>query len=58
MTAGEILILCLVLFDFIATSMLVFAVSKVRADQSVELGILKWLWEKELRRQNERKAGK
>ena len=54
MTAGLVLIAALVAMDVLLTFWALYALAKIRSDQGVELGLLKWLWEKELKREKEK----
>ena len=54
MTAGLVLIAALVAMDVLLTFWAVVGLAKIRSDQGVELGLLKWLWEKELKREKEK----
>lgn len=54
MTAGMVLLGSLVGLDVLMTGWALYALSNVRADQSMELGMLKWLWERQLRMDNQK----
>ena len=54
MTAGLVLIAALVAMDVLLTFWAIIGLGKMRQDQQVELGLLKWLWEKELKREKEK----
>lgn len=54
MTAGMVLLGSLVGLDVLMTGWALWALGNVRGDQQMELGLLKWLWEKELTKQKEK----
>ena len=54
MTAGLVLIAALVLMDVLLTGWAIVGLAKIRQDQGVELGLLKWLWERQLRKDNQK----
>ena len=57
MTAGGILIASLLAIDVLMTGYAIIGLGKIRMDQQVGLGILKWLWQKELKKEmKERKT--
>ena len=52
--SGTSLILCLIGFDILITIWALIGLGKIRQDQQVELGLLKWLWQEELRKKENR----
>jgi hypothetical protein len=54
MTAGLIVIGCLAGMCVLLTGYAIYGLGKMRMDQGMELGLLKWLWEKELTRQKDK----
>jgi hypothetical protein len=54
MTAGLVLVAALVLMDVLLTGWALVGLGKLRMDQQMELAVLKWLWEKELKREKEK----
>ena len=57
MTSGFIVIGALVGMDVVLTGWALVGLGKLRMDQQTALGMLKWLWQKELKRQTDYKNG-